>query len=37
MLLEQLAIVTAQQQRDWDTHIPFVLMAYCSTVQDCTE
>lgn len=29
-----MAIVTAQHQQDWTTHIPLVLMGYCSAVQD---
>ncbi|KAJ8353974.1 hypothetical protein SKAU_G00215410 [Synaphobranchus kaupii] len=34
---QQLAIVTAKHQRDWDRHIPLVLMAYRSAVQDSTS
>lgn len=33
---QQLAILTADHQRDWDTHLPFILMAYRSAVQDST-
>lgn len=33
---QQLAIVTADHQRDWDRHIPFVRMAYRSAVQNST-
>uniref|UniRef100_A0A3Q1EU28 Gypsy retrotransposon integrase-like protein 1 n=1 Tax=Acanthochromis polyacanthus TaxID=80966 RepID=A0A3Q1EU28_9TELE len=36
-LAQQLAIVTAKHQRDWDTHIPLVLMAYRSAAQDSTS
>lgn len=35
-LAKQLAILTAEHQRDWDTHLPLVLMAYRSAVQDST-
>ena len=35
-LAQQLAIVTAQHQKDWDTHLPLVLMACRSAVQDST-
>ena len=34
---KQLAILTAEHQRDWDTHLPFVLMAYRSAVQESTS
>eukprot|EP00064_Thunnus_orientalis_P011661 superscaffoldBa00001704_g11692 len=37
MLARQLAIVTAKHQRDWDTHVPLVLMAYWSAAQDSTS
>ena len=30
---DQLAIATSQHQRDWDDHLPMVLMAYRSAVQ----
>ena len=33
---QQLAILTADHQRDWDKHIPLVLMAYRSAVQSST-
>lgn len=33
-LAQQLAIVTAKYQRDWDAHVPLVLMAYRSAAQD---
>ncbi|CAI5656789.1 unnamed protein product [Oreochromis niloticus] len=36
-LAEQLALVTAKHQRDWDSHVPLVLMAYRSAVQDSTS
>ena len=36
-LAQQLAIVTAKHQKDWDTHIPLVLMAYRSAAQDSTS
>ena len=36
-LAQQLAIVTAKHQRDWDTHIPLMLMAYRSAAQDSTS
>lgn len=35
-LAQQLAIVTAKHQRDWDAHVPLVLMAYRSAAQDST-
>lgn len=34
---QQLAILTAAHQRDWDQHIPLVLMAYRSAVQNSTN
>lgn len=34
---QQLAILTADHQRDWDRHIPLVLMAYRSAVQSSTN
>ena len=34
---QQLAIVTSKHQRDWDTHLPFILMACRSAVQDSTS
>lgn len=34
---EQLAIVVAKHQRDWDLHLPLVLMAYRSAVQASTS
>lgn len=34
---QQLAILTADHQRDWDRHIPFALMAYRSAVQSSTN
>ena len=36
-LVKQLAILTAEHQRDWDTQLPFVLMAYRSAVQESTS
>ncbi|XP_039453944.1 LOW QUALITY PROTEIN: uncharacterized protein LOC120432803 [Oreochromis aureus] len=36
-LATQLAILTSRQQRDWDQHLPLVLMAYCSAVQESTK
>ena len=36
-LEKQLAILTAEHQRDWDTQLPFVLMAYRSAVQESTS
>ena len=36
-LAQQLAIVTAKHQQDWDTHVPLVLMAYRSAIQDSTS
>lgn len=36
-LAQQLSILTAEHQRDWDTHLPLVLMAYRSAVQDSTS
>ncbi|KAJ8015797.1 hypothetical protein DPEC_G00029870 [Dallia pectoralis] len=35
-LAQQLAIVTSKHQKDWDTHLPFILMAYRSAVQAST-
>uniref|UniRef100_A0A3B3HNC7 Integrase catalytic domain-containing protein n=1 Tax=Oryzias latipes TaxID=8090 RepID=A0A3B3HNC7_ORYLA len=35
-LAKQLAILTAEHQRDWDSHLPLVLLAYRSAVQDST-
>ena len=35
-LVAQLAIVTFQHQRDWDHHLPMVLWAYRSAVQEST-
>ncbi|KAJ8333817.1 hypothetical protein SKAU_G00411360 [Synaphobranchus kaupii] len=34
---QQLSIVSAKHQRDWDNHLPLVLMAYRSTVHDSTS
>lgn len=34
---QQLAIVTADHQSDWDRHIASVLMAYHSAVQSATN
>lgn len=34
---QQLAIITAQHQRDWDDHLPLVLMACRSAVQESTS
>lgn len=36
-LATQLAILTSRQQRDWDQHLPLVLMAYRSAVQESTK
>ena len=36
-LAEQLSILTSTHQRDWDTHLPLVLMACRSAVQDSTS
>lgn len=36
-LAQQLAILTVEHQHDWDTHLPLVLMAYRSAVQDSTS
>ncbi|CAI5693182.1 unnamed protein product [Oreochromis niloticus] len=36
-LAEQLALVTAKHQCDGDSHVPLVLMAYRSAVQDSTS
>lgn len=36
-LAQQLAIVTAKHQQDWDNHVPLVLMACRSAVQDSTS
>ncbi|CAI5678294.1 unnamed protein product [Oreochromis niloticus] len=33
----ELAILTSRQQRDWDQHLPLVLMAYHSAVQESTK
>lgn len=35
-LAQQLAILTADHQRDWGTHLPFILMAYRLAVHDST-
>ena len=35
-LAKQLAILTTEHQRDWDMHLPLVLLAYRSAVQDST-
>uniref|UniRef100_A0A3P9J3I3 Gypsy retrotransposon integrase-like protein 1 n=1 Tax=Oryzias latipes TaxID=8090 RepID=A0A3P9J3I3_ORYLA len=35
-LVKQLAILTSAHQSDWDEHLPLVLMAYRSAVQDST-
>ena len=35
-LATQLAIVTSRHQRDWDRHLPLVLWAYRSAVQEST-
>uniref|UniRef100_A0A3P9L4N5 Gypsy retrotransposon integrase-like protein 1 n=1 Tax=Oryzias latipes TaxID=8090 RepID=A0A3P9L4N5_ORYLA len=35
-LAEQLAIVADRHQRDWDTHVPLLLMGYRSAAQDST-
>ena len=35
-LIQQLAIVTAKHQRDWDKRLPLVLMACLSAVQEST-
>ena len=34
---DQLAIVTSRHQKDWDKHLPLVLMACRSAVQESTE
>ena len=34
---QQLAIVSAKHQRDWDRHLPMILMACHSAVQDSTS
>lgn len=36
-LAQQLAILTAEHQRNWDTHLPLVLMAFRSAVLDSTS
>jgi len=36
-LTQQLAIFTAEHQRDWDMHLPLVLMVYRSAVHDSTS
>lgn len=35
-LAKQRTILTAEHQRDWDMHLPFVLLAYRLAVQDST-
>lgn len=35
-LVTQLAMLTSTHQRDWDRHLPLVLMAYRSAVQEST-
>ncbi|KAL0188675.1 hypothetical protein M9458_015774, partial [Cirrhinus mrigala] len=36
-LAEQLSILTSTHQHDWDTHLPIVLMACRSAIQDSTS
>ena len=36
-LATQLAILTSQHQRDWDRHLPLVLWAYRSAVQESSQ
>uniref|UniRef100_A0A674P0I3 Gypsy retrotransposon integrase-like protein 1 n=1 Tax=Takifugu rubripes TaxID=31033 RepID=A0A674P0I3_TAKRU len=36
-LATQLAILTSRQQRDWDQHLPLVLWAYRTAVQESTK
>ncbi|CAI5668788.1 unnamed protein product [Oreochromis niloticus] len=36
-LAQQLAILTSEHQQDWDYHLPLILMAYRSAVQDSTQ
>lgn len=36
-LATQLAILTSRQQRDWDHHLPLVLWAYRTAVQESTK
>lgn len=36
-LAKQLGILIAEHQRDWDMHLPFVLLAYRSAVQNSTS
>ncbi|KAJ8353335.1 hypothetical protein SKAU_G00209020 [Synaphobranchus kaupii] len=37
MLATQLAILASQHQRDWDRHLPLVLWAYRSAVQESSQ
>ncbi len=36
-LATQLAILTSQHQRDWDQHLPLVLWAYRTAVQESSQ
>lgn len=36
-LAQQLGVLTVEHQHDWDTHLPLVLLAYRSAVQDSTS
>ncbi|CAI5669096.1 unnamed protein product [Oreochromis niloticus] len=36
-LAQQLAMLTSEHQQDWDYHLPLILMAYRSAVQDSTQ
>lgn len=33
----QVVVLTGEHQKDWDEHLPLVLWAYCSVVQESTQ
>ena len=36
-LASMLSLFVKDHQRDWDVHVPMVMMAYCSTIQETTS